>query len=172
MATTERQPDLTFRIHGIPPRRTAQQKGYVRDPGAPGGVRVFTRAANRREAAEMLLEFRRQLPEGWKPRGGAARVRVDLSYPARKTDRLSPEDYLPHTERPDADNLVKPILDAMTRAGVWQDDAQVWVVTVSKVRRLVPRWTVRVWFDGKPEARNPEVRQGTLALGMEEHARE
>lgn len=35
-----------------------------------------------------------------------------------------------------------------------------------------PRWTVRVWFDGKPEARNPEVRQGTLALGMEEHARE
>lgn len=161
MAET-RPPDLTFRIRGLPPRRTAQQKGYCRDDKVPGGVRVFTKPEVRKEAADMIGEFRRQLPEGWIPRGGATRCRVDLSYAARALDRLPGDLYLPHTERPDVDNLVKAILDAMTRAGVWKDDAQVWLLTVSKVRRTVPRWTVRVWFDGKADRRTETSEQGTF----------
>ena len=38
-----------------------------------------------------------------------------------------------HTSKPDIDNLVKAIFDAMTEAGVWHDDSQVVRLTVEKV---------------------------------------
>lgn len=38
----------------------------------------------------------------------------------------------PHTAKPDADNLAKAVLDAMTRAGAWKDDSQVSSLRVMK----------------------------------------
>lgn len=38
----------------------------------------------------------------------------------------------PHTGKPDADNLLKSVLDGMTKAGWWRDDAQVHTATVIK----------------------------------------
>jgi Holliday junction resolvase RusA-like endonuclease len=35
-------------------------------------------------------------------------------------------DYIPHTVKPDTDNLLKAVMDAMTEAGVWTDDALVY----------------------------------------------
>jgi Holliday junction resolvase RusA-like endonuclease len=32
----------------------------------------------------------------------------------------------PHTSKPDSDNLMKAVMDAMTTAGVWKDDALVY----------------------------------------------
>lgn len=37
-----------------------------------------------------------------------------------------------HTGKPDTDNLAKPILDALTKAGMWKDDSQVADLYVSK----------------------------------------
>lgn len=37
-----------------------------------------------------------------------------------------------HTSRPDADNLLKAVMDALTDVRVWRDDAQVHGVCVSK----------------------------------------
>jgi Holliday junction resolvase RusA-like endonuclease len=34
--------------------------------------------------------------------------------------------YIPHTVKPDADNLLKAVMDAMTAASVWTDDAIVY----------------------------------------------
>jgi len=142
-------PTLAFRFDGLPPRKTAQQKGMTADPYAPGGVRVFTRDAQRMEGWWMRAEFARQLPAGWTPPAGEtpARVRVELVYPLRKTDRADGEELIPHTVKPDADNLVKSIMDAATRAGVWGDDAQVYSLTVRKWRGARPRWAVFVWFE-------------------------
>ena len=141
--------DLSFYIGGPPPRRTHQGGvQYRKDPTAPGGVRVFTDPAHRLDAAEMRHEFARQLPDGWTPSREPAEVSVTLAYPQRQSDRLDDDALLPHTERPDADNLVKSILDAMTRAGVWEDDAQVYELRVRKFRTSRPRWTVRVRFGG------------------------
>ena len=141
-----REPDLSFRIPGMPPRKTAQEKGMAADPAAPGGVRVFTKEPQRMEAYWMRAEFARRLPEGWRARRGGVRVRVELVYPLRKSDKCAPGALVPHTVRPDADNLVKALLDAMTRAGVWEDDAQVYDLHVRKFRAKTPRWTVRVRF--------------------------
>lgn len=38
------------------------------------------------------------------------------------------------TDKPDLDNLTKPVLDALTSAGVWHDDSQVVLLRVSKCR--------------------------------------
>lgn len=145
------KPDLAFRVEGIPPRKTLQsgRGAYVE---AGGKVRFFTRAGVRAEAWEMRAEFARQLPEGWTARGDAAKVRVELVYPLRKQERErlvaagAVDTLLPHVERPDADNLVKSLLDSMTRAGVWVDDAQVCDLRVRKWRGMRPRWAVFVWW--------------------------
>ncbi len=38
-----------------------------------------------------------------------------------------------HAKKPDIDNLVKAVMDAMTFAGVWRDDSLVWNVHATKI---------------------------------------
>lgn len=142
-----RDPDLAFQIPGLPPRRTAQQKGMTADPLAPNGVRVFTKAPQRMEAYWMRAEFARRLPEGWQAKKEGAKVRVELVYPLRKSDKCPPGELLPHTVKPDADNLVKSILDSLQAARAIDNDAQIWDLRVRKWRGEIPRWAVFIWFD-------------------------
>ena len=142
-------PSIVFRMGGQPPRKTHQGGQQIRrDDDAPGGVRVFQDAEHRMEAAEIRGEFERQLPIGWEPRDDAAEVEVALVYPQRQTDRLTDDALIPHTERPDADNLVKTILDSATRAGVWTDDARVFDLRVRKFRGPRARGSVAVKWGG------------------------
>lgn len=46
--------------------------------------------------------------------------------------------WLPDRRRRDLDNLIKPVLDACTAAGVWLDDSQVRALSVADVGRRVP----------------------------------
>jgi Holliday junction resolvase RusA-like endonuclease len=39
--------------------------------------------------------------------------------------RVKPDAVMPHTGKPDIDNLLKSTMDALTVAGVWEDDTQV-----------------------------------------------
>lgn len=167
-------PDLAFRMDGIPPHKTLQAGRGARVEN--GEVRFFTRADTRAEAWQMRAEFSRRLPSGWRAKGGPVKVRVELVYPLRKRERERLEGagdlLLPHVERPDADNIVKSLLDSMTRAGVWADDAQVCDLRVRKWRGARPRWAVFVWFLPLPalprrRRRGPEdgPEQGRLAFG-------
>jgi crossover junction endodeoxyribonuclease RusA len=45
---------------------------------------------------------------------------------------LKPDAPERHAQRPDLDNLLKAVMDALTDAGAWHDDAQVWSVTSSR----------------------------------------
>ena len=148
-----RLPDLQFQFPTMPPRRTWQGGlRHVADPAAEGGVRVYTDQAHRLEAWQLMGEFARRLPEGWvPPEKGWCKVCVELVYKARKSDRLKGDEIVPHTERPDADNLVKSILDSMQRARVIAEDAMVSDLRVRKWRGLRPRWAVFVWFEKKGE---------------------
>lgn len=176
-------PDLAFRVDGMPPRKTLQagRGAYVKN----GEVRFFTREDTRAEAWQMLAEFRRQLPAEWRARGGPVKVRVELVYPLRSRERERLEaagavdTLLPHVERPDADNIVKSLLDSMTRAGVWLDDAQVHDLRVRKWRGMRPRWAVFVWFLPLPALPRRRRRgtedgpgQGRLALGPQDATEE
>lgn len=48
-------------------------------------------------------------------------VRFVFQPPANRAERIGTR----HTHKPDADNLLKGLMDAMTKARVWKDDAQV-----------------------------------------------
>jgi Holliday junction resolvase RusA-like endonuclease len=50
----------------------------------------------------------------------------------KNADRLKPSAPAFHVQKPDADNVVKAIKDACTRAGAWRDDSQVWSLRVVK----------------------------------------
>jgi len=39
---------------------------------------------------------------------------------------------VPHTKRPDTDNLLKAVMDSMSDVGVWKDDAQVYRTDAGK----------------------------------------
>ena len=58
-----------------------------------------------------VWDIKAQLPRGWRPITARVRVTVKATPPDRR--------------RRDLDNLWKPILDALTKAGVWGDDSQV-----------------------------------------------
>lgn len=181
--TSSTSPDLSFRVDGMPPRKTLQagRGAYVEN----GRVRFFTSPEVRAEAWQMRAEFRKRLPAGWMPRRDPARVRVELVYPLRKPERerlegtAAAEMLIPHVEKPDVDNLVKSLLDSMTRAGVWEDDSQVCDLRVRKWRGMRPRWAVFVWWMPIPplprrrrgrEEERPE--QGRLALGPQDATEE
>ncbi|GHV28121.1 hypothetical protein AGMMS4952_11050 [Spirochaetia bacterium] len=46
--------------------------------------------------------------------------------------KKSDPDKAPHAKKPDTDNLLKAVMDAMTAAGVWKDDALVFATEASK----------------------------------------
>ena len=56
-------------------------------------------------------------------------IRVDLEFyfarPKRLCRKADHSGRIPHTGKPDLDNLAKAVLDALTQLGWWQDDAQV-----------------------------------------------
>lgn len=62
---------------------------------------------------------------------GAVRLEVEFRFkpPAKNADRIGK----PHTQKPDADNLAKLVMDALTAARVFGDDALVAETVVRKV---------------------------------------
>jgi Holliday junction resolvase RusA-like endonuclease len=56
-------------------------------------------------------------------------VRAHLTFLFARPERLMkpgvPDGLIPHTVKPDRDNLDKAVLDALTQVGMWRDDCQV-----------------------------------------------
>lgn len=91
---------------------------------------------NRKKARPFLLaaQFKAAIEEAvWKAGRPAAPwegpVRVDIKAyferPQYLLKRSSFDGYIPHTAKPDRDNLDKCVLDALKHVGVFVDDAQV-----------------------------------------------
>ena len=55
-----------------------------------------------------------------------------MPRPVRLLRKADPNREIPHTARPDIDNLVKLVMDVMTKEGVWDDDSQVCNILCSK----------------------------------------
>lgn len=107
------QPRPRFDIRGRRPR--------AYDPGTADAWRgLVTLAARRHTPAE--------------PIDRAAWVVVSFYFPApRSTRHPAPEGApKPHTAKPDIDNALKVILDALTDAGFWKDDSL--VVSVDAIK--------------------------------------
>ena len=75
----------------------------------------------------------------------------------------------PHTQKPDADNVAKAVMDGLTAAGVWPDDAVVWCLKIRKIWAVQGFCTITAvdsgriiddWTDEKPEAQLASERGG------------
>jgi Holliday junction resolvase RusA-like endonuclease len=56
-------------------------------------------------------------------------------------------DWTPHTQKPDADNVAKAVMDGMR--GLWSDDCVVWNLRVVKAWGVLPRCTIVAESEGK-----------------------
>jgi Holliday junction resolvase RusA-like endonuclease len=99
---------------------------------------------NERELELAMLKFKPQ-----EPATCAVEIFVTAYIPipssASKNERYAMlGECVPHIKKPDLDNMLKNILDAMTRLGFWRDDSQVARIVAEKRYSACPRWEVRV----------------------------
>jgi|TARA_Y100000310_G_scaffold172554_1_gene172659 Holliday junction resolvase RusA-like endonuclease len=69
------------------------------------------------------------------PPGVPAGIMVDVYLPwPKNTPKKQASSDGAHVQKPDADNLLKPIMDALSEAGLWEDDNQVDRIFLQKWR--------------------------------------
>lgn len=129
---------LELRVHctpvGMPrPRARAMQTkggdwvGQVYQPKRPGRSKkdqAFVRAAAFKGAVKDAVWQAGRPAEPWT---GPIRLTIDAFFerPKYLQKRSSPEGAIPHTSRPDRDNVDKAVMDALKDVGLFVDDAQV-----------------------------------------------
>lgn len=124
---------IQFFIPGEPPTATAQQKGQNRKTGA------WYKTPELRDAEQKYLAYANEVRPA-QPLEGAVRLTVVFQFLAG--DRHT--SGFPKTTKPDTDNMLKALKDALTRAGFWKDDAQVWNETTAKIWAREPGIWVNV----------------------------
>lgn len=80
------------------------------------------------------------------PIAGPVRVTIRATFePPQSWSQKKTADHInrPHTQRPDADNCCKAVLDSLNRIA-WADDAQVAEITISKTWGPTARTVVHV----------------------------
>lgn len=123
-ASDQEKNPISFFWQGVPPRSTAQTRRHTR-AGA-----TYRTPANLRAVATL-----RAVVEPFAPRmplDGPVGLEATFTFP-RPSARV-----LPRTQRPDADNLAKDLLDALQWAGYFADDAQVARLSVAKFNGPIP----------------------------------
>lgn len=134
---------ITFTIPGAP-----VAKGRARISTRGGFVRAYT-PAKTRAYEELVATYAKNAMK----RGGinlrdteaiTLEVCFDMPIPAswsKSRRNLAAAGWLPHTSRPDADNMLKAIKDGCNGV-VWRDDALVWKVHCQKCYSLNPKTSV------------------------------
>lgn len=106
-------------VKGIPkaqPRPRMTVHGHVYNPGSADEWKEQVKAAF--------------LPRIRQPISGPVFLQVCFFLPRPK--RLKGDIPVPHISKPDTDNLLKAVMDAMTDVGVWKDDALVFRTEAGK----------------------------------------
>lgn len=120
---------ITFHLPIVPPRTTHQAKQIVRVGG-------FTKLADKPELREVVSDYmsllRPYVPE--RPFGYAVKIDLEFTFPWRKSDskRIRALGNMPHTSRPDCDNMAKTIIDVMVKLGFMWDDSQIYDIHIRK----------------------------------------
>lgn len=121
---------ITFHLPIVPPKTTHQAKKIVRVGG-------FTKLADKPELREVVSDYmtllRPYVPA--KPFEGAIILNLEFTFPWRKSEPKRNRVFrtMPHTSKPDWDNMAKTLVDVMVKLGFMRDDAQIFD---SRVRKL------------------------------------
>jgi Holliday junction resolvase RusA-like endonuclease len=106
-------------VNGIPkaqPRPRMTASGHVYNPDSANAWKEIVRTA--------FAAFHKP------PITNPIRLRVSFFLPRPRA--MKKGTAVPHVKKPDVDNLLKALMDAMTTAGVWKDDALVYVTEAGK----------------------------------------
>lgn len=115
-------------VHGIPGPQGSKKFMGLRKNGLRAGSAILAesskkvkpwRAAVKAEAQDQI----RLWPSGWVPLGGPVLLVVVFTLPAPKSLPKRSASY--PIRMPDLSKLVRSTEDALTDAGVWEDDARV-----------------------------------------------
>lgn len=101
-------------VEGIPkaqPRHRTAANGHVYNPKSADAWKEEIKAA-------FLLCRKPTIT-------GPVSITVRFSLPLPKGMKMANNVPVPHTKKPDTDNLLKAVMDSLTAVGVWKDDAQV-----------------------------------------------
>jgi len=141
--------DFAFDLDLAPPRATSQQKGVRAMLDAEGRpfVQHFKRAELVRIEARYLAALRPHAPRA--PLHGPVGVTFGYYFPATQeaasSMRRAGVAMRRKVTKPDVDNIGKNLMDCMTRAGFFADDAEVALVHAEKFEVLGrPRISIRV----------------------------
>ena len=52
--------------------------------------------------------------------------------------------YMPHIKKPDIDNLIKAVMDAINYTNLWEDDSHIWNIMSHKVYSDEPRCVITI----------------------------
>jgi Holliday junction resolvase RusA-like endonuclease len=108
-------------VNGIPkaqPRPRMASNNHVYNPPAADAWKAEVKAA--------FLQCRRDTITA------AVRLRVNFFMSRPKSMKAGTIENVPHVKKPDLDNLLKAVMDAMTEARVWKDDALVYETEAKK----------------------------------------
>lgn len=116
-----------------------------------GKVRAFTPAKTANFENLVRLAFVEKYP-GHVPIEGAITVTATAYFPVPKSMKVPKcidwaKDYIPHTHRPDADNVSKSICDAGNGV-IWRDDSQIYQMQIYKLYSLTPRTEIKIGYGG------------------------
>ena len=133
---------IRIRLDIVPPTATAQQKGvFVRN----GHAHFFTKPKVRDAEDFLAAMLAPHAPA--EPIHGAVYIQARWCFPYRKSERKSVTRCgmeIPHTSRPDLDNLEKNLLDILTRLRFWEDDAHVFTKSTAKVWGPTPYLAIAI----------------------------
>ena len=124
---------ITFRVDSLPVAQPRQQHRIVKTRGGRESVQNYTPAnsnVNAFKAAVMAAAAERIRV----PIDGPVHLAVGFVMPRPKSKcwKTKPMPRYHHTGKPDLDNLLKSLKDALTQANAWRDDSQVTSVTAEK----------------------------------------
>jgi Holliday junction resolvase RusA-like endonuclease len=135
-------------------------KGRPRAVSVNGRARVYTPTATADWEHFAALELRAAYVDACSPEpanymAGPLGCEIVAVFPRTaellrkvKAGYKYPTWRLPHAVKPDADNIVKSVCDAIEKAGIILDDKQFAILTVGKHYAMIheePRVEVRIW---------------------------
>lgn len=149
----KREPDVLVYLPGAPRGKGRPRSRIVTKPGGNQFVSVYTDAETRSYEA-MLRYAAEKAMQGRPPFDCALNVRVVacMAVPdswSAKQKHLALEGARRPTGRPDADNLIKSIVDAGNKI-VWVDDARIVKLVVEKYYHERPGLQMEVWVMAMP----------------------
>lgn len=132
---------MTIEIPGTPPTTTQQQHRVIVVHGRPKFIPGKQVEKTRRYFRNALL------PYAGKTIDGPVAVTTIWSYPYRTSERkkiTEKKRVLPKDTRPDADNLMKALLDEIVAAGILPDDNAIATLTTYKCWAADPGITINI----------------------------